>query len=231
MNGLQNYSNLEKFHDGSNNQVYRARRVSDKTPVVIKIPRSEYPSSRELARLYNEYHLLNELQLPALQEIYQEHHAGGSRIQIEVAVGIQKLEPTFKLNGWDPDLLTQFGLGSSRQKVFTAYGVIRDKRTGTALEAKAQAVAILSRQIGVQASVIGFAKIYLLNGILLVSALPLLLIWRTGRARGAGGPPPCPAGREPFHHPRRAGLARRRADRARVSPAGQLSLAVGSGRE
>ena len=59
----------------------------------------------------------------------------------------------------------------------------------TALEAKAQAVAILSRQIGVQASVIGFAKIYLLNGILLVSALPLLLIWRTGRARGAGGPP------------------------------------------
>ena len=46
--------------------------------------------------------------------MYQDHHAGGSRVQIEVAVGIQKLEPTFKLNGWDPDLLTQFGLGSSR---------------------------------------------------------------------------------------------------------------------
>ena len=70
MNGLQNYSNLEKFHDGSNNQVYRARRVSDKTPVVIKIPRSEYPSSRELARLYNEYHLLNELQLPGIARVY-----------------------------------------------------------------------------------------------------------------------------------------------------------------
>jgi len=41
------------------------------------------------------------------------------------------------LNGWDPDLLTQFGLGSSRSKVFTAYGVIRDKRTGAALEARA----------------------------------------------------------------------------------------------
>ncbi|MEZ5853149.1 MAG: hypothetical protein R3D68_21150 [Hyphomicrobiaceae bacterium] len=27
-----------------------------------------------------------------------------------------------------PDLLSQFGLGSSRAKVFTAYGVIRDKR-------------------------------------------------------------------------------------------------------
>jgi uncharacterized protein len=72
-----------------------------------------------------------------LNRVYQDHHAGGSRVQIEVAVGISKLEPTFKLNGWDPDLLTQFGLGSSRQKVFTAYGVIRDKRTGVANEAKA----------------------------------------------------------------------------------------------
>jgi P2 family phage contractile tail tube protein len=80
---------------------------------------------------------LAELKLPPLQEMYQDHHAGGSRVQIEVAVGISKLEPTFKLNGWDPDLLTQFGLGSARQKVFTAYGVIRDKRTGMATEAKA----------------------------------------------------------------------------------------------
>ena len=70
MNGLQNYSNLEKFHDGSNNQVYRALRVSDQAPVVIKIPRSEYPSSRELARLYNEYHLLGQLQLPGIPRVY-----------------------------------------------------------------------------------------------------------------------------------------------------------------
>lgn len=80
---------------------------------------------------------LSELQLPALQEIFQDHHAGGSRVQIEVAVGIQKLEPTFKLAGWDPDLLTQFGLGATRNKVFTAYGVIKDKRTGVSIEAKA----------------------------------------------------------------------------------------------
>ena len=80
---------------------------------------------------------LTELQLPTLQEIYQDHHAGGARVQIEIAVGIQKLEPGFKLAGWDPDLLTQFGLGSGRSKVYTAYGVIRSKRTGEAFEAKA----------------------------------------------------------------------------------------------
>lgn len=56
------------------------------------------------------------------------------------------------------------------------------------LQAKSQAIAMLSQQVGVQASVIAFSKIYLLNGILLVSALPLLLIWRTGKARGAAGP-------------------------------------------
>lgn len=80
---------------------------------------------------------ITEMQLPNLQEMYQDHHAGGSKVQIEVAVGIQKLEPTFKLTGWDPDLLVQFGLGSGRTKVFTAYGVIRNKRTGEAIEAKA----------------------------------------------------------------------------------------------
>ncbi len=86
----------------------------------------------------NSKHLtLSELQLPALQETFQDHHPGGSPVGIEVAVGIQKLEPTFKLAGWDPQLLTQFGVGSKTKRVFTAYGVITNKRTGEEIEAKA----------------------------------------------------------------------------------------------
>ncbi len=80
---------------------------------------------------------LTELQLPNLQEMYQDHHPGGSRVQIEVAVGIEKLEASFKLAGWDPDLLTQFGLGAAARKKFTAYGAIRDKRNGISIEARA----------------------------------------------------------------------------------------------
>jgi P2 family phage contractile tail tube protein len=80
---------------------------------------------------------LAEMKLPTLQEMYQDHHAGGSRVKIEVAVGIEKLESTFKLNGWDPELLTKFGLGSATPRRFTAYGMIRDKRTGAAIESKA----------------------------------------------------------------------------------------------
>ncbi len=80
---------------------------------------------------------LSELKLPALQEIFVDHHGGGARVAVEVGVGVQKMEPTFNLAGFDPDLLSQFGLGSKVRNVFTAYGVIRDKRTGRAIEAKA----------------------------------------------------------------------------------------------
>lgn len=80
---------------------------------------------------------LTEMQLPNLQEMTQDHHPGGSRVQVEVALGINKLESSFKLAGWDPDLLTQFGLGSSARKKFTAYGAVRSKRTGEVIEAKA----------------------------------------------------------------------------------------------
>lgn len=80
---------------------------------------------------------LTEMQLPSLEEITQEHHPGGSRVQIELSVGIQKLESGFKLAGWDPELLTQFGLGATARKKFTAYGSIRDKRSGELLEVKA----------------------------------------------------------------------------------------------
>lgn len=80
---------------------------------------------------------IQNLKLPSLEEMYQDHHPGGSRVQVEIEVGIKKLEPTFKLVGFDPDLLVQFGLGSKAKRVFTAYRVLRDKRTGTALEGKA----------------------------------------------------------------------------------------------
>jgi DHA2 family multidrug resistance protein len=58
----------------------------------------------------------------------------------------------------------------------------------TAGAAKLQAIAILDRQVTAQASVLAFSKIYLISGLALVGALPLLLLFKTGRARGAVGP-------------------------------------------
>lgn len=80
---------------------------------------------------------ISELQLPTLQEMYQDHHPGGSRVAIEVGLGIEKLTSSFKLTGMDPELYTQFGVNDRAKNSFTAYGVLRDKRTGTASQAKA----------------------------------------------------------------------------------------------
>ena len=53
--------------------------------------------------------------------------------------------------------------------------------------ANSAALAILDRQVQAQASVIAFSKIYLLSGILLVAALPVLLFFRTGKGRSHAG--------------------------------------------
>ena len=54
--------------------------------------------------------------------------------------------------------------------------------------AQQQALAILDRQVTVQSSMLAFSKIYLYSGLVLIFALPLLLLFRTGRARGSMGP-------------------------------------------
>lgn len=79
---------------------------------------------------------LQELKLPNLEEQTQDHLAGGARVQIEISLGVNKLEPTFKLVGYDPDLLAQFGLSSPIKQTFTAYGQIVDRRTGASIELK-----------------------------------------------------------------------------------------------
>src|SRR6476659_9366561 len=73
---------------------------------------------------------IQEVKLPTLQENMQDHTPGGGLVQIEIGMGVNKLEPTFKLAGFDPDLLVQFGIGSQVRRKYTARGAIRDKRTG-----------------------------------------------------------------------------------------------------
>jgi MFS transporter, DHA2 family, multidrug resistance protein len=57
------------------------------------------------------------------------------------------------------------------------------------MTAQQQALAILDRQVTVQSSMLAFSKIYLYSGLVLVCALPLLLLFRSGRARGSAGQP------------------------------------------
>ena len=56
------------------------------------------------------------------------------------------------------------------------------------LSAKQQALTILDRQLQGQASVLAFSKLYLISGMALMASLPLLLLFRSGKSRGLGGP-------------------------------------------
>jgi MFS transporter, DHA2 family, multidrug resistance protein len=55
-----------------------------------------------------------------------------------------------------------------------------------ALSAKQAALAILDRQLQGQASVLAFSKLYLLSGLALMAAMPLLFLFRSGKSRGLG---------------------------------------------
>ena len=81
--------------------------------------------------------VIQELKLPALQGQYQDHMPGGAPVGVEIETGINKLEASFKLVGFDPDTLQMFGLGSRVRHTYTAYSVITDRRTGRRIERKA----------------------------------------------------------------------------------------------
>jgi P2 family phage contractile tail tube protein len=81
---------------------------------------------------------LEEFKLPEPSIKTSEHAPGGGVLTVDFGMNlIEKLEPTFKLRGFNPERLKQFGLNTPYRNIFTAYGVVRDKRTGRAIEAKA----------------------------------------------------------------------------------------------
>lgn len=81
---------------------------------------------------------LRDLKLPTMEEKTAEHHPGGSMFAVQIsALGFSPLAASFKLIGIDPDMLLFFGLGNQLRRRYTAYGVIRDKITGRAIQSKA----------------------------------------------------------------------------------------------
>jgi phage tail tube protein FII len=80
---------------------------------------------------------IQELKLPGLEENYVDHVAGGAPVAIEVQMYINRLEATFNLAGWNPDVATVMTRGDRILQRFTANGLVREKRTSKALKAQA----------------------------------------------------------------------------------------------
>src|SRR6476661_8895161 len=65
---LPGYGITEQLYAGSRTLVYRGIRESDRTPVVIKLLRNEYPSFSELVQFRNQYTIAKNLRLPGVVE-------------------------------------------------------------------------------------------------------------------------------------------------------------------
>jgi len=63
---LPGYRITEQLYAGSRTLVYRGVRESDRTPVVIKVLRNEYPSFSELLQFRNQYTIAKNLNLPSI---------------------------------------------------------------------------------------------------------------------------------------------------------------------
>lgn len=81
---------------------------------------------------------LAEVKLPSFDEQYADHRAGGAPVAVEVDTVFARLECTFSLAGWTPQVATLIASWLPVQNQFYVYGVIRDRASGVALEAAAE---------------------------------------------------------------------------------------------
>jgi P2 family phage contractile tail tube protein len=81
---------------------------------------------------------ITNLTLPTLEYKTVDHLAGGAVMEVAWNMGVlAKLEPGFKLVGFDEEAYRAAGVGSNRVEIFTAYGALRRKTTGKMIAAKA----------------------------------------------------------------------------------------------
>ncbi len=92
MISVPGYKIIEKIHQDTRSTLYRGRRETDETPVVIKTPSSEYPSSGDLGRLSHEYEITKDLNLRGILRPYALHKIDGTLVLILEDVGGQSLK-------------------------------------------------------------------------------------------------------------------------------------------
>ncbi len=67
---LVEYRIIEEIYSGSRTLVYRAIRISDQEPVVIKLLKNDYPTFSELVQFRNQYTIVKNLNSPLIIQTY-----------------------------------------------------------------------------------------------------------------------------------------------------------------
>jgi len=70
MTNFAEYESLNQIHEGDNSRVFRARRIHDELPVILKFLKAEYPNPDQIRRYRQEYQLTQKLQSPTVIKAY-----------------------------------------------------------------------------------------------------------------------------------------------------------------
>ncbi|NQE35807.1 trifunctional serine/threonine-protein kinase/ATP-binding protein/sensor histidine kinase [Microcoleus asticus] len=63
---LPGYQLISPIHEGTNTVIYQGRYEGERTPVIIKTLKAEYPTLEEIARIRHEYQILHSLNIPGI---------------------------------------------------------------------------------------------------------------------------------------------------------------------
>lgn len=91
---------------------------------------------------------LANVKLPAWEEVYLDHHAGGAPVAIEVDVQMEKLDCEFSLAGWTPEVDSLLAAWQAGENQFTFYGAIRDRVLVDPSKSVVQAVVTMTGRLG-----------------------------------------------------------------------------------
>ena len=92
MISVPGYKIIEKIQQDTKSVLYRGRRETDETPVLIKTPSSKYPSSGDLGRLRHEFEITKDLNLRGILRPYALQKTNGTMALILEDVGGQSLK-------------------------------------------------------------------------------------------------------------------------------------------
>ena len=84
---LNGYHIIEQLHKGDHSVVYRARRLRDDVPVMIKYHRTDYPSAADLTRYSREVQIGQQLEGQGIIKYYGLEKFGHSLVVITEDIG------------------------------------------------------------------------------------------------------------------------------------------------
>ncbi|HEY9298201.1 MAG TPA: protein kinase, partial [Phormidium sp.] len=63
---IPGYQLIAPLHEGTKTVIYQGRYELERTPVIIKTFKAEYPTLEEIARIRHEYQILHSLNIPGI---------------------------------------------------------------------------------------------------------------------------------------------------------------------